>query len=273
MKGRGKIMNNCKPGKKTLGTLIILMSGIVLAEIVIGFYTNTKTLLVESFHSMTDLGSVMVVVISYHISTRQWTRSTFGFARAEVVGMFVNCVFFVGSCLTIAISCISEFFQKNPILMPKLLLFVGSLGISINFIELIMFHFFRNKTSNVNHLNHSHSHIVEWLPSGNENGEIEDDHSVQRLGCKSILLVIMNDAVGSFIVVLLGGVFVIFENEDLYYLDPACALLLICMIIYTMWPIFKEAGYILMQNVPLNITITDIKACKPYGCSNLKPSK
>lgn len=261
MQDRSKKMN-CKPGKKALVALLFLMCGVVLAEIIIGFYTNTRTLLVESFHSLSDLGSVLIVIISYHMSTRQWHRSTFGFARAEVVGMFVNCVFFVGSCLTIAISCIGEFVQKTPILMPKLLFIIGCLGISLNIIELMMFHFFRTKTFNLNHLNHSHGNVAEWLPSGHENDDIEDYPSFHRLRCKSILIVIMNDAVGSFFVVLLGGVFVIFENEDLYYLDPACALLLICIIIYTMWPIFKESGYILMQNVPLNITITDLKACK-----------
>jgi Co/Zn/Cd efflux system component len=78
----------------------------------------------------------------------KWTskKNTYGWARAEVVGALVNSVFLLALCFTIFVEAVTRLFEDEHIENPKLLLIVGSVGLAINVVGLILFG------------THSHSH-------------------------------------------------------------------------------------------------------------------
>lgn len=235
----------------------------VIMEVIVGYYTNSRTLIIESFHMLSDLSAVWVATLSYRMSSVKWTRSTFGFARAETLGTFVNCVFFTATCFTNILHCIREILMQTSIKSPLLLVGVGTMGLFFNIFELILFHgVTKNKT--LPHEGHSHYHVTQWLPTCNtsnvEHG-IDDNKTSpsEESGCTSFFFVLVSDAIGSLMVVIVGGFILILDKKYSEIIDPIFASLLIFIILYTMWPIFRQSANILLQSVPVHLTINDLK--------------
>jgi len=74
------------------------------------------------------------------MAPRAWTRNTFGWARAEVLGAMVNSVLLVALCFTILVESIKRFVDPETIEDPRLVLIVGGLGLLVNVIGIFMFH-------------------------------------------------------------------------------------------------------------------------------------
>lgn len=94
------------------------------------------------------------------MSPKKWSKNTFGWARAEVLGALVNAVFLVALCFSITIEackryfiesvCVFEYFlnfyfyftnrfiEEEQIHEPKLLVIVGALGLLVNVIGLCL---------------------------------------------------------------------------------------------------------------------------------------
>lgn len=87
----------------------------------------------------------MIVVISANIfllqmSPKKWSKNTFGWARAEVLGALVNAVFLVALCFSITVEACKRFIEVETIHDPQLLVIVGGLGLLVNLIGLCLFH-------------------------------------------------------------------------------------------------------------------------------------
>jgi len=67
-------------------------------------------------------------------------------ARAEILGGFVNGVFLIALCLTIFLEAIQRFFEPQEVSRPKFVLVVGGIGLAFNIFGLFVFH------------QHSHGH-------------------------------------------------------------------------------------------------------------------
>lgn len=72
------------------------------------------------------------------MSPKKWSKNTFGWARAEVLGALVNAVFLVAICFSITIEACKRFIEKEPIHEPKLLVVVGVIGLLINVVGLVL---------------------------------------------------------------------------------------------------------------------------------------
>ena len=83
------------------------------------------------------------------MSPKEWSKNTFGWARAEVrlpslhyiskpycqvVGALVNSVFLVALCFSITVESIKRFLEPEEIKDPKLILIVGGVGLGINLV-------------------------------------------------------------------------------------------------------------------------------------------
>ena len=77
-----------------------------LVELIVGSLGNSTTLVADSFHMLSDVAALVIAFIAVLMSPRKWSRSTFGFARAEVLGAFANCVFLLGLCFSIILKSV-----------------------------------------------------------------------------------------------------------------------------------------------------------------------
>lgn len=74
------------------------------------------------------------------MSPKKWSKNTFGWARAEVLGALVNSVFLVALCFSIFVESMKRFYQVEDIYNPQLILIVGTMGLVVNLIGLLLFH-------------------------------------------------------------------------------------------------------------------------------------
>lgn len=74
------------------------------------------------------------------MSPKKWSKSTFGWARAEVLGALVNAVFLVALCFSIFVESLKRFYTPEEIHDPVLILYVGTIGLLVNIIGLFLFH-------------------------------------------------------------------------------------------------------------------------------------
>ncbi|KAJ8953806.1 hypothetical protein NQ318_006654 [Aromia moschata] len=74
------------------------------------------------------------------MSPKKWSKNTFGWARAEVLGALVNAVFLVALCFSITVEACKRFIEMEEIHEPRLLVAVGVIGLLVNLIGLLLFH-------------------------------------------------------------------------------------------------------------------------------------
>lgn len=81
-------------------------------------------------------------LILHCIQIAKWPskKNTFGWARAEVLGALVNAVFLIALCFTIFVEALQRMFHDEHIHDPDLMLIVGSIGLVINLVGLLLFH-------------------------------------------------------------------------------------------------------------------------------------
>lgn len=92
-------------------------------EIIVGYVTNSMALVADSFHMLGDIAALVISFLSikvikfydkrlrqglkfwnlFQMSPKKWSKNTFGWARAEVLGALVNAVFLVALCFSITI--------------------------------------------------------------------------------------------------------------------------------------------------------------------------
>lgn len=74
------------------------------------------------------------------MSPKKWSKNTFGWARAEVLGALVNAVFLVALCFSITVEACKRFIEVEMIHDAQLLVIVGGIGLLVNLIGLLLFH-------------------------------------------------------------------------------------------------------------------------------------
>jgi Co/Zn/Cd efflux system component len=110
--------------------MIALTSGFFIIEITVGYVTNSMALVADSFHMLSDVASIIIAFLSvkvscgcissnimvhkelsvlyFQMSPKKWSKNTFGWARAEVLGALVNAVFLVALCFSILIESLKR---------------------------------------------------------------------------------------------------------------------------------------------------------------------
>jgi len=103
-----------------------------------------------------------------HTDRWQW-------ARAEILGGFVNGVFLIALCLTIFLEAIQRFFEPQEVSRPKFVLVVGGIGLAFNIFGLFVFH--QHSHGHDHDHGESHSHDINDELSHAEQGHSGHQHA------------------------------------------------------------------------------------------------
>jgi len=143
-------------GKNRLLIMLGLTFLFFLVEIVVGYLSKSMALVADSFHMLSDLAALIVAFVSVKISPLKWSRNTYGWARAEVLGALVNSVFLVALCFSIVVDSVKRFVHPEEVEKPVLVLAVGALGFVVNIIGLFLFSHYGGGS----HHSH-HGHVIK----------------------------------------------------------------------------------------------------------------
>lgn len=214
--------------------------------------------------------------IQQQISKKKATSSlSYGYGRAELLGGLINGVFLISVVFFIYLEAIQRFFEPQKIENPLLVLIVGALGMAVNIIGMIMFcghahhhhghdhdhghghgHSHDHHEHNHDHHDHDHDHDHEQGHNHSHN------HSHVNFNMLGVFLHVFGDFLGSIGVVVTAGLLLIFnvdKHKWLLYVDPAISAILATIILFSSVPLVTNCAKILLQRVPKNIAIRNLK--------------
>lgn len=208
------------------------------------------------------------------MSPKKWSKNTFGWARAEVLGALVNAVFLVALCFSITVESIKRFIDLEKIHHPENVLIVGFIGLLVNVVGLCLLY-----DSGHGHSHGGHSKLSQLTALEDVEDDIFDppkkpvspakkqsnghghghSHSAGQMNMRAAFLHVMSDALGSVIVMISAIIIKYTDWEYKYYCDPALSMLLVALILHSVWPLLRESALILLQTVPTHIEVDAIQ--------------
>lgn len=332
----------CEPNRARLLCMLSLTFGFFIVEVVVSRITSSLSMLSDSFHMLSDVIALVVALVAVRFAekTHSTKKNTFGWVRAEVMGALVNAVFLTALCFTIILEAIERFTKPDEIEKPKMVAWVGAVGLLVNLLGLCLFHGHAGGGHGHSHGGHSHgnkkgkktgngtsgeettlvanhnspgdarsrndtSTSTEVQMNGNaEFEELEQDNSSSQLNMRGVFLHVLGDALGSVIVVVNALIFTFVwqpcEEGDKHcinecsgeqsasqcadnltlseplllggptatpmpirragpcwvlYLDPTLCVIMVCILLYTTYPLLKESALILLQTVPKQVNM------------------
>uniref|UniRef100_A0A4W4H7B7 Solute carrier family 30 member 10 n=1 Tax=Electrophorus electricus TaxID=8005 RepID=A0A4W4H7B7_ELEEL len=234
-----------------LVTIVVFFS----AEIMAGYVGNSIALVSDSFNMLADIISLSVGLTATRLRRRNASqRCTYGLARVEVVGALANAVFLSALCFSISVQALERLIKPEPIEEPMLVLVVGAVGLGINIIGLLIFQDCR------------------WLCRRCGRGAPQDtdpetvnEKAGEETSCgNDLLLHLLNDALGSFVVVVAAVIFHIWPVAPdspctwQCYVDPSLTLLMVAVIMSSAAPLIKETTTILLHIIPATLPFPQI---------------
>ena len=210
--------------EKRLWISIFLNLIITIAQVIGGVISNSLALISDSFHNLTDTFSMGLSLFASRVSQKECnSNKTFGYKRAEIIAAFIN------TSLLIAVSffLFKEAFEritKPQIIDGKIMLIVAIIGLFGNLFSAALL--FKDSQNSLN--------------------------------IKSAFLHIFTDTLSSFAVII-GGILIIYKGFVI--IDPILTFAIGLYVLIISYKIFKSTIHILMQGVPDNISVDEIKEC------------
>jgi len=199
-----------------------LTATFLVAEVVGGIVTNSLALLSDAAHMGTDVIALAISLFAVRMSRRPPdARRTYGYARMEALGALVNggLLFLVAGY--ILWEAISRF-RDPPGVASSGMLVVAFIGLVVNLIS------------------------MRLLKAG----------SGESLNVKGAYLEVWADMLGS-VGVIIGAIAIRFTGLD--EIDPIIAVVIGLWVLPRTWVLLREAGQVLMQGVPPNIDLDELR--------------
>ncbi|XP_064270226.1 calcium/manganese antiporter SLC30A10 isoform X1 [Passer domesticus] len=256
--------------------MLVLTVGFFVAELVSGYLGNSIALVSDSFNMLSDLISLCVGLSTGRIArrSRRGPRATYGYSRAEAVGALSNAVFLTALCFTILVDSVLRLARPEPIDDAQLVLIVGTLGLAVNIVGLLVFQDWGACCGGRRPSPSPPAAAVPGsIPNGEENeaGESPNDQKSpeegsekkkekksEALNIRGVLLHVMGDALGSVVVVVTATIFYVHPLGDApcnwqCYIDPSLTIVMVFIILSSAFPLIKETSTILLQMVPKGV--------------------
>ena len=193
----------------------------VVVELLAGLYYNSLSLISDAGHNLSDVAALSLALLAFRLAKVEATdKFTYGYRKSTILVSLINSV-----VLFVAIGAIIwETFSRlnHPVVIQgKAVAIVAGIGIVVNTVSALLF--FRNKDKDLN--------------------------------VKGAYLHLMADAVVSMGVVI-SGILIMFYQ--LYWLDVAMSLLIVVVIFYSTWNLFKDSLLLTLDGVPKGININEV---------------
>ena len=193
----------------------------VIIELGAGLYYDSLALISDAGHNLTDVASLALALLAFRLAkVKANDKFTYGYRKSTVLVSLINSV-----VLFVAIGGILwESFSRihNPVVVQGLpISIVAGIGIVINAISAFLF--FKDKDNDLN--------------------------------VKGAYLHLMADAAVSLGVVI-SGILIYFFH--LYWLDLAMSLVIVVVIFYSTWNLFRDSLSLTLDGVPKGIDVNKV---------------
>lgn len=198
----------------------------VVIEFSAGLYYNSLSLISDAGHNLSDVAALALSLLAFRLAKiKANDRYTYGYRKSTILVSLTNAVILFIAIGGILWESIHRF--SNPVeISGQSVSVVAAIGILINVVSALLF--FKNKE--------------------------------QDLNIKGAYLHLMADAAVSLGVVI-SGIFITFFH--VYWLDMMMSLIIVAVIFYSTWSLFKDSLSLTLDGVPkgihLDAVIAEIK--------------
>jgi len=191
-----------------------------LVEALAGYWAHSLALMSDAGHMVTDAAALGLGLVAQIVSRRPPSqRASYGYARAEVIGAFVNALAMLAVVVWIAVEAVQRLLAPQPVAGQTVML-VAALGLAINL-------------------------VVAWLLS----------RAANNLNTRAALLHVMGDLLGS-VAALVAGAVVFFTGWT--PIDPLLSLVVAVLILQSTWSLLRQTTQVLMEAVPGHLSYDEI---------------
>ncbi len=212
------------PDRFSLAFMIAILAnaGYVLIEAKYAYVAHSTSLLADAGHNLGDvLGLIFSWIAALLLSKKASERYSYGFKRTTIIASLTNAIVLLLSVLLILREAVEKFVHPSP-MTSQAVMIVALVGILVNGGTALLF----------------------------AKGAKED------LNLKSAFIHLVYDALISLGVVVIAGIIYFTQWE---FLDPIAGLIIALVILWGTWSLMKDSLRLIMDGVPSNVDIIDIK--------------
>uniref|UniRef100_A0A3P8SSR7 Probable proton-coupled zinc antiporter SLC30A3 n=1 Tax=Amphiprion percula TaxID=161767 RepID=A0A3P8SSR7_AMPPE len=211
---------------------LVFMTG----ELIGGYAAHSLAIMTDAAHLLTDFGSIVVSIFSLWISSRPQTQNmTFGWHRAEILGMLLSIVSIWAVTVVLVLSAVQRITDGDYDIDSQIMLLTSARR--AHFLNHFCFHGFPTVRTHKDKQHHGHSH-------GNAS-------------VKAAFIHVVGDLLQS-VGVLLAATIIHFWPEY-KVADPICTFLFSVLVVATTFPVTKDVFRILMEGVPQDLSFSAVK--------------
>lgn len=191
-----------------------------LLELAGGIYTNSVAILSDALHDFGD--SLSLGLAHYFEKKSQRSRDedfSYGYKRFSLLGAFINSIVLIVGSVLIVKEAVERVFHPEDV-NARGMLILAVIGVIANLVAMLRL----RKGSSVNE--------------------------------RVVSLHFLEDVLG-WVAVLIGSVVMMVVHLPI--LDPILSILIACFIIYNVYKNLRQAFHIILQGIPENVNITEIK--------------
>lgn len=214
--------------KKALLISFVLIASFMVVEIIGGLFTNSLALLSDAGHMLSDAASLGLSYFALRLGERKVSHDkTYGYKRFEIIAAALNGLTLVVVSVYIFYEAFQRFFTPQKVQSTGMLL-ISVIGLLVNI-------------------------IAAWILMKGDKEE--------NLNIKSAFLHVLGDLLGS-VGAIAAALLILFFGWTIA--DPIASVIVGVLIIISGWRVIKESFQVLMEGVPEQIDLQQIKSalCK-----------
>jgi len=196
---------------------------LTVVQVVAGVLSGSLSLMADALHNLSDAGAIVVAIVARKIGNKAATTSmTYGYKRAEIIGVLINSTTLIIVGLYLIAEAIDKFFNPTPI-DGWIVFYVAGIALVIDVVTA----------------------MLTYSAGAKENMNI-----------KAAFIHNVSDALAS-LVVIIAGLFIIYFQ--LYIVDVIATVMISTYVIFHGITLLKKSIFIIMQAVPEGIQLHEVK--------------
>lgn len=214
-------MTDSQRNKNVMQWPVIVTLCYAFVELFSGWLTGSLALISDATHMFSDAAALIFAWFGVYIAQKPASdKHTFGLKRAEILVAFINALAMLVLVAMILHEAISRFQHPEEVSAVSVMV-VAIFGLFVNIFVAKQLH--------------------------------NDSHN---LNSRAALMHVMGDILGS-VAAILAGIVIYFTHWLL--IDPILSILIAALILRSTWALLKEVIHVLMEGVPLSISIQAIQ--------------
>uniref|UniRef100_A0A3Q0RP06 Probable proton-coupled zinc antiporter SLC30A3 n=1 Tax=Amphilophus citrinellus TaxID=61819 RepID=A0A3Q0RP06_AMPCI len=223
---------------------LVFMTG----ELIGGYAAGSLAIMTDAAHLLTDFGSIVISIFSLWIASRPQTETmTFGWYRAEILGMFLSVMSIWAVTAVLVFSAVQRISSGDYEIDSQIMLITSGCAVGVNVLMVLILHQPGNS--------HGHSHgFATSLVQRDEQCQRRDHGSAS---VKAAFIHVVGDLLQS-VGVLLAATIIRFWPEY-KVADPICTFLFSLLVLGTALPVTKDVFRILLEGAPRGVSFGAVR--------------